>query len=207
MPNPKRLACAMLAFSATLFAGCTSLITPPPELAVYDLGHLSAGTTAAPAIVPAQIEVRAPSWLASAAMQYRLEFESPAARQSFTESRWAASPAEMVQRQLAQALIAGGPRDGRCRLRVELDEYVQVFDAPDRSAAVLSATAVLLAAREERVLDSRRFDMRIAATSADARSGVLAHRAAVAQFADALGRWLDALGREGGDALRTACMR
>lgn len=158
--------------------------------AIYDLG-LAAAVSPAPAVIPAQIDVRGPSWLATSAMQYRLEYREPAQRQLFAESRWAAPPAEMLQRRLLQALSAPSSSGGGCRLRLEIDEFTQAFDAPESSAAVIIARAELLPPRGENVVARRAFAMREPATSADAKGGVTAFRRAGDRLANEITGWMD----------------
>lgn len=158
--------------------------------AIYDLG-LAAAVSPAPAVLPAQIDVRAPSWLATSAMQYRLEYREPAQRQLFAESRWAAPPAELLQRRLLQALSAPSSGGGGCRLRLEIDEFAQAFDAPESSAAVIIARAELLPPRGENVVVRRAFAMREPATSADAKGGVTAFRRAGDRLANEIAGWMD----------------
>ncbi|NMF87574.1 ABC-type transport auxiliary lipoprotein family protein [Aromatoleum petrolei] len=180
--------CAGLALGA-----CGGLPQRSAVPAIYDLGVAEAASPA-PAILPSKIEVRAPSWLATSAMQYRLEYRQPAQRQMFSESRWAAPPAEMLQRRLLQALSAPSSTGGGCRLRLEIDEFTQAFDAPEASAAVINARAELLPPRGENAVARRTFAMREPAPSADARGGVTAFRRAGERLANEIGHWGDGIG-------------
>ena len=60
------------------------------------------------------------------------------------------------------------------RLRVEVEEFTQVFDAPARSRAVLRARATLLGSRT--LVAQRSFSLERPATTADAEGGVRALR-------------------------------
>lgn len=175
---------------ATALVGCGTLGKRDGPPAMYDLG-LAPATERAGSL-PVRVDIRAPSWLAGAGMQYRLDYEQPAQRQIYAESRWVSPPAEMLERSLTQALSPGdstGLSDA-CRLRIELDEFVQIFDAPDRSRAFLSVRTDLLAARGERVLARKRLTVSEPAPSADAAGGVLAFRTASARLASELSTWL-----------------
>jgi cholesterol transport system auxiliary component len=164
----------------------------------YDLGPSQQHATAAAAI-PARIEVRAPSWLSNATMQYRLDYQQPAPRMAFSESRWASPPAEMLERKLARALTADSPaaagehvtRNG-CRLRIELDEFSQVFDTPQSSHATIVARAELLPPRGDAAIARHLVTLREATPSPDAKGGVVGHQRASDRLTRELGTWLSA---------------
>lgn len=185
---------------AFVLSACAALVNAP-AYSVYDLGRVSAVPAAPSTVVPAAVEVRAPSWLATSAMQYRLDYARPASREAYAESRWAGHPAEMLQRQLTAMLVDGAHRSGACRLRIELDEFVQSFESVEDSRAELAARAMLVGPRNGAVLARRVFTTRVPAPAADARGGVQAHREAVVAFGRELSTWLDGLdgapGREG----------
>lgn len=168
---------------------CGGLSQRPVAAAIYDLG-LAEAVSPAPAVLPSQIEVRAPSWLATSAMQYRLDYRQPAQRQVFAESRWAAPPAEMLQRRLLQALSAPSSTGGGCRLRLEMDEFTQAFDAPEASTAVIIARAELLPPRGENALARRMFALREPASGADAKGGVTAFRKAGERLTNEIAGWM-----------------
>lgn len=197
-----------------VLSGCTTLLPPPKHMAIYDLGQPSAALLEASRLdahwTPASIEVRVPSWLATAAMQYRLDYVPPADRRWFAESRWAAQPSEMVQRYLMQTLgYARASGNSTCRLRIEMEEFSQVFAAADNSAAVMNGTALILAQREERIVARRSFALQVAANSATAQGGVEAHRAMVQQFAQEMTDWLrqEQISGTGESSLHARCAR
>lgn len=156
------------------------------ERAVFDLGP-AAIVWQADALPLQRVEVAAPSWLATSAIHYRLLYAEPERRLAYTESRWAAPPAELVERALNRqpAAHAGG-----CRLRIDIDEWVQVFDDPQRSRVVLELRAALLPARGDGALARKAFAAVQAAPSADARGGVKAGADAVRVAAGDIGAWL-----------------
>lgn len=162
---------------AALLAGCATGPAPRPNVSRYDFGRIEAGAGGA------RIDVRAPSWLDSDAMQYRMSRE-PARRQVFAESRWVASPAQLLASALRQQL--GGT--GNCHLHIDLDEFVQVFDDAGQSRVVLSLHATLQSARAEN-LALRSFSLEQPA-GADARSGVAAFVQVEQRLAAGLSEWL-----------------
>ncbi|AKU11939.1 putative lipoprotein [Azoarcus sp. CIB] len=123
-------------------------------------------------------------------MQYRLDYRQPAQRQVFAESRWAAPPSEMLQRRLLQALLAPSATSGGCRLRLEVDEFTQAFEAPAASTAVIVARAEVLPPRGENALARRMFELREPASSADAKGGVTAFRKAGERLTTEIAGWM-----------------
>lgn len=195
---------ALLLPLALGLAGCTALGTAPKPMAVYDLGVIEPAPSAnAPAPAPAQIALRAPSWLDTSAMQYRLAWDQPLRRRAFADNRWAAPPAEMLARALERSLRHPGAARSTCRLAVELDEFVQVFDSVERSRVELVVRASWQPPRGEAAL--ARTELRVVrdAASADPEGGVSAYRAASEALAAELGAWLKTLDHDGGQGLNT----
>lgn len=173
---------------ALLLAGCVPNTVRQGDAAVFDFGEAAGGWNA-PTL--RGVEVAAPSWLGSAAMQYRLNYSDAARRLGYADSRWAAPPAELIEQALRRRALAAGASGERnaCRLRVELDEFVQVFDAAQSSRIVLAVRATLLS-RNEKAVASRAFALERPSASADARGGVAAAAAAVQGLASDLAGWI-----------------
>lgn len=198
------LSTALATVLVMMAVGCASIVTPPASFTIYDL-ELPAAAVPDTAGLPVAVEVRAPSWLSTTAMQYRFDDRLPASREIYAESRWAAHPAEMLQRQWQAALGARG--NGWCRLRIDLDEFIQRFDSIEASHAQIVVHASLLTPREARLLAQRRFTLTTSASTADAAGGVLAHRQGVGELAGLLANWLAELDADeaGGLNIRTIC--
>lgn len=179
-----------------LVSGCAGLVTAPAAFTLYDLGPLVPVRRDTPKILPGMVEVRAPTWLANGAMQYRLDYRSPASRETYAETRWVGHPAEMLQRLVGAQYSNGSAPAGQCRLRIELDEFIQSFSNAQDSNAELRARVSLIAPRDESMLATRTFVIDTPAPSPDAAGGVVAHRNGARQFISQLGDWLDALDGE-----------
>ena len=177
----------ILSLSALLLSACVSGPAARVDPAVYDLGRVEA-LPATPLALSA-VDVHAPSWLDSRAMQYRRSDE-PARRQNFTESRWAATPAELLAVTLRQQLGAAGGEG--CRLRVELEEWIQVFDNNGQSRQQLAAQVALRSSRSDSLIDRRGFSLEQAAGTS-AREGVSATIALEKQLAAGIQSWLQSL--------------
>ena len=212
MTLPRPSLCPMIPslLIAALLAGCTGLPKVAPAYAVHDFGGPDPVAARSPGVPLRGLEVVAAPWLASTAIQYRLAYAQPTRRQAYVESRWAAQPAQLVELALKRAIRTGeAGAGGACRLRVELDEFVQVFDSETLSRGVVEARAVLLAPRTDQIVASRSFSLAQPAPSADALGGVSALRGGVQGLGSELFGWLDALDREGsarsGGSLRSRC--
>ena len=168
-----------------LLAGCAGGPAQRANIAGYDFGAIAAS---GPGIAGLErIEVRAPSWLGTTAMQYRLAADDPARRRSYAESRWVAPPAELVEAALRQRLIGEAAGPG-CRLVLELDEFVQTYDAAGNSRAQLALRASLSRKADNAVLARRAFSLEGGA-GRDARGGVAAQAALQQQLASELAPW------------------
>lgn len=134
-----------------------------------------------------QLEVKAPVWLDSAAMVYRLAYADPAQWREFSQARWVAPPAGLLERRLQRLLgYAPAGRRGACLLRLELDEFSQVFTDPQRSHALLSLQASWFdGERKPLLVKPVRIEL---AAGTDAQSGV----AALVQAVGSLGEQLAA---------------
>jgi cholesterol transport system auxiliary component len=189
-----------------LAAGCAG-VAPPQQPAMYDLGPPAATAASNPPFPLRSVDVAASTWLDSSALQYRLAYADSGRRHSYAESRWVATPREMIERALERAIVSS-EATGRvrgCRLRIDLDEFVHYFDAPGSSAGVVEARAVLLAARDDALLARQRFSVRRPAPSADARGGVAALSAGVTELSAELRAWLEGLSGNAAVRLPQAC--
>lgn len=159
-------------------------------LAIYDFGPPVVDDRAAPGRRgDLSVEVRAPLWFDSLGIDYRLLYDEPKRLRDYTRSRWAGPPAQLVQQRLIQqlGLMPAGQGRTRCVLRVDIDEFIQIFDTPTTSRGVIQGRVQLLDRSRVRLAG---YELRIEkpAASADARGGVAALTVAVDQLvADLLG--------------------
>jgi len=167
------------------------------EMVQYDLGHL-AGKGSGSRVQIAAVDVQAASWLSGPGMHFRLAYAEPLRRQSYAESRWAAPPAELLERFLKRRIVFGQPdfSGAGCRLQLVVDELEQRFDDPQKSQVVLEVRALLTPARGAEILSRRAFLIHKPAPEPVARGGVAATRDAVQTLADEMGTWLDELARD-----------
>ncbi|MDF1613406.1 ABC-type transport auxiliary lipoprotein family protein [Desulfurivibrio dismutans] len=205
----------LLSLNLLWLTGCGLVAAPPPAPAYYELRLLTTegepwATAVAAREAGPRVEVQAPSWLRSRTMQYRLAYRDDLRRREYRESRWVAEPGEMITRSLERYLsfapeLAAGSRpmvlDARhrerrpalpatCRVRLTLDEFIQVFREAHDSYTLLEVRAELPGAVGRRI-GPRWFTIRQPAASPDAFGGVDAHRRGLQQLADELRAWLE----------------
>lgn len=188
---------AILVLCAILLAGCVGNPPRQADVAIYDFGNL-AGAWSAPGLPVGGLAVRANSWLDAPAQLYRLDYADPLRRHVYAASRWAAPPAELLERALQRHIVFGQPDfAGRgCRLALVLDTLEQRFSSERASEVVLEARARLLPAHGDGPLARRAFAVTRPAPTPDARGGVAATQAAVQALADEMARWLAGFARD-----------
>ena len=204
-----------LILAAALLGGCSVLPKPPVRADIYDFGPGAAPAQPAPAqamppLALADVEaVGLPE--ASSAVLYRLAYANAQQLQPYTQARWSQPPALLVQQALRErlgrqrAVLSGD--DGLAALlergsmpavlRVQLEEFSQVFDTPQHSHGLVRLRASVFDAsvRGETLAAQRLFVVQRPAGTADAAGGARALAAAAAQAADELADWLQQLQR------------
>lgn len=126
------------ALTALLLAACAAPGGSDVPVRVYDLGL----TEPAAKPIGARIgQVRSTMPLDGTDMHYRLAYHDAAELLSFSQSRWSATPAELVRKRFVRFVE---PAVGtRCTLDIEVNEFSQVFSARDKSDALLELRLVL----------------------------------------------------------------
>lgn len=183
--------------AAALLPGCVGGNVRTADVAYHDL-PVTAAEWRSPGFPLRTVEVNAPSWLGIAEMQYRLAYADPSRRFGYAESRWVASPPELIEAALRRRVVSSESfvANAGCRVKVDLDEFVQVFESAQASRAILHVRLALQAPRSDEVLARRSLQIAKPATTPDARGGVAAFGAAVQDLGWALGDWLGKIATE-----------
>lgn len=190
-----------LALLAVLMLAACSLGPEKKDAAAsYDLGAASAIAPVSPRIRPSVLvhAVAAPDWLESNAIVYRLNYQDATRQLSYANSRWAAPAAAMLTQRLRAQLaaasdggivnIADGARADYA-LRVELEEFSQVFDTAATSRAVIVARASLVSVARRTLQAQKTFAIDKPSASANAEGGVRALAGASSELVDAIVAW------------------
>lgn len=142
--------------------------------------------------------VAAPAWLDSQAIVYRLNYQDAARQLSYANSRWAAPPAALLTQRLRSRLAtvsAGGiinvadSARADYTLRIELEDFSQVFDSASASRAVAVARASIVNVARRTLHAQKNFAVERAAADPNAEGGVRALAVAGDDLIEAVVAW------------------
>lgn len=139
-------------FLAILLAGCTFIPKASPSISTYDLGPARLSTPD-PTSSPITIQIAnisAPVWLDTQSIYYRLAYHDPARIYTYARSRWNAPPAQLLTERFKQYFATQNIHSQRKNhtlvnylLKIDLEEFTQIFNTPDNSEAVIQLRATL----------------------------------------------------------------
>jgi cholesterol transport system auxiliary component len=192
-----------------VLAGCSALPSKPVRQTMYDFGPQATAPEAVtaparPALVLPDVEVSGS--LETTALLYRLGYEDANQLRPYAFARWSAPPGQLLRQRLREVLGRERPvldsaagaalarRGGNPPpvLRVELEEFSQLFASPTDSQGVVRLRCTLLenTGGGERLVAQRSFNVQRPAPSADAPGGVRALAAATDAAAQDIAAWL-----------------
>ncbi len=194
---------------AAWMTGCSALPDKPVRAVLYDFGPsaLAQTATTAPQLPPlVMADVEASGALDGSAILYRLSYADENQLRPYAQARWSAPPPQLVRQRLRQylgreravldlgdsaALARGGGVAPRV-MRIDLEEFSQLFESESRSVGLLRLRVTLMenTASGEKLLAQRSFVVRKAAPTADAPGGVRALSAATDAAAQEIAQWL-----------------
>jgi cholesterol transport system auxiliary component len=201
---------ANICIAIVILTSC-ALPDKPSRPQTFDLGPVPTDTQpvaavpAAPSAIQPLVlpEIEATQALDSPAMWYRLAFANAQVLTPYTQARWSMPPAQLLRQHLRQHLGANRPVTLGLEamptavhvLRIELDEFSQVFDSATTSQGVLRLRATLLQAQVggEKLLAQRSFSVQTPAPSADAAGGARALMLSSQHMAQQLETWMKAI--------------
>jgi cholesterol transport system auxiliary component len=188
--------------SAAMFSGCAAVQQQSASPLLFDLGVLPPpqNTAATGALPPLRIaEIDAPSWLDTGAMYYRLNYANNQQPLPYTASRWSMPPAQLFgQRLKARIGRAGGAVLSASDsvtdvpvLRIEVDDFTQIFNDPQQSIGRINARASVL--DDRRLVAYRNFTREVPASTPDASGGARALADATDAIISDMMNWLAGL--------------
>lgn len=144
-------------------------------------------------------DISAPATLDSHAMLYRLDYDNPQQLRPYAQHRWSMPPAQLFAQRLKLQIAAGGgtvlaQADGVADLpvlKIEIDEFSQIFSSPLESHAQLSLRASLV--KKNSLIAQRQFSLSQPAASPDAAAGAKAMQSASDAAIGTLIVWLQDL--------------
>jgi cholesterol transport system auxiliary component len=204
------LVCVLLA--ALALAGCSGLPDKPTRATMYDFGPgpLTTLPTTRQAPLPAialdDISTSGGA-LDNMAVLYRLGYADAQQLRPYSQARWSMPPAQLVRQrvreQLGQrrAVFNAGASVALNRsqnavlpllLRMDLEEFSQLFTAPETSVGLirLRATLVEVTPAGDKLIGQRNVIVQRPAPSSDAPGGVQALTAATDAAIEEIDQWL-----------------
>ena len=199
-----------------LAAGGCSVLDKPARATMFDFGPGELSTQAATPAPAASLAALPPLAIAdiatsggaleNQAVLYRLGYTDAQQLRPYSQARWTMPPAQLIRQRLRERLgsqrVVLNAREGvalnrsqnanLALLRLELEEFSQLFSTPDASVGLirLHATLVEITPAGERLIAQRNLAVQRPALSADASGGVRALTAATDAAIDELDRWL-----------------
>ena len=184
-----------------LLTGCAMIPQARDGMASYDFGLSRQDKEANPRLQQDLVvtDLTAPAWMDNAGIYYRLAYQDATRPQAYAQSRWVMPPAALLGQRLRASIARATkaavftPTDGvrvEYALRLELEEYSQVFDAADKSHAVVQLRASLI--RNHGVVAQQDFSIEHISATPNAEGGVRALIVASDKAGNSLIDWLAA---------------
>lgn len=135
------------------------------------------------------LEVTSPRWIDTPSVWYRLGYANAAQPLAYAQTRWVMPPPVLLDGRMRERLVSGGAVLGGAgpTLRVEVDEFAQLFDSEKASRAVVRARVTLMSGRD--VVRQRQFTIEEAAATPDGPGGVAALARAGDRLIEAVLDW------------------
>lgn len=209
MKSSRLLAC--LALAATL-AGCSGLPDKPTRALMYDFGPgplVTQATTRQAPLAPIAIDdiTTYGGAIENMSVLYRLAYADEQQLRPYSQARWSMPPAQLVRQrlrdQLGQRRTVFDAGDGAALnrsqnavlpmvLKIELQEFSQLFTAPETSVGLVRMRVSLIDVTPagEKLLAQRNVIAQRPAPSADAPGGVRALTAATNAAIEEIDQWL-----------------
>ena len=207
-----RLLALLAAVCALVSLSACALPDKPVRPSVYDFGAGVESAALTQAALPATValaDVEANVALDSTAVLYRLGYADVQQPRPYANARWSMVPALLLQQRLRERLgaqgvvlkpaqagmLRGGEVSSPWVLRVELEEFSQLFSSPQDSVGLLRLRATVTQAtpQGDKLLGQRNFSLQRPAPQPDAAGGVRALTAASDAAVDDLLQWLTTL--------------
>ena len=186
--------------SAMLLAGCASSSSVPKN-SQFDFGPATVSTAPARAPIAAVVvtDVTGSAAYDNERMHYRLNYADALQSRAYTNSRWGATPLELITQRLKSRIAQTGAKvltptdasNGVAILRSEIDDFTHSFDSATQSHGLLVLRASLFT--QHKLIDQKTFTRKVPAVSADAAGGARALAAATDAVAADINAWLAAL--------------
>jgi cholesterol transport system auxiliary component len=190
-----------------VFLSACALPDKPIQAVTYDFGPGQVATAPAPSntkpSVVALADIETHAALDGNALLYRLAYADAQQLRPYAQARWSMAPAQLLRQRLREHLgqhsVVLNPGEATAQnarlLRIELEEFSQIFDSPGSSSGLvrLRATVVQPGPQGERLLGQHTVVVQRPAPSPDAAGAVRALTAATDAAVLQLDQWLQSL--------------
>ena len=198
-PTMTRLLIAAATSVSLLLGGCAS--EKAQSNLTFDFGPGSMGAPAASSAVGALVvsDVTGSAALDNEKMYYRLNYADALQARTYAQSRWSATPLQLVTQRLKTRIAQSGLKvlsatdasAGVALLRTEIDDFTHSFDSQSQSYGQLVLRASLF--QGHKLIDQRTFVRKTPAASADAAGGARALAGSTDAVAADIVAWLATL--------------
>lgn len=198
-PTMNRLLFTASLCASLLLAGCST--SKAPGNTTFDFGPAVPAAAAAPSAFGAVVvtDVTGSAALDNERMYYRLNYADPLQARSYSQSRWSATPLQLVSQRLKTRLAQAGTKVltttdasvGVAILRTEIDDFTHSFDSQASSHGQLVLRASLF--EGHKLIDQKTFSRKTPAASLDAAGGAAALAASTDAVAADIVAWLATL--------------
>lgn len=202
--SPMAVCLAATLLLVALLTGCNS--APVSHSAVYDFGpgatRPEISNRMAPLAPLLLADVEASSALEGNALLYRLVYADAQQLRPYAQARWSMPPAQLLRQRLRELLgqrrsvlaATDAVAPGTLALRVELEEFSQLFESAQSSAGLVRVRATLSrTGSPPKPLAQTSFVVQKPAASADAAGGVRALAQASEVLTQQVDQWLQQL--------------
>jgi cholesterol transport system auxiliary component len=178
--------------------------TPALRVAVYDFGPGATAAQVSNRMAPLPplllMDTEAASALDSTAVLYRLAYADAQQLRPYAQARWSMPPAQLLRQRVREVLgqrrSVLSPMDavapGTLALRLELEEFSQLFDSTQSSAGLVRVRATLSrSGNPPKPVVQTSFVAQRPAGSADAKGGVQALAQASDELILQVDQWLN----------------
>lgn len=153
---------------------CVSINKTKQNIAVYDFG-LSLPSEGNQQI-SSNLRLEEPIAVASLnhhKIRYRLNYQNPARVFFYAESRWAATPSELLSNKLSQ-MINIVKTSKTCILKIQIETFDHVFQTAASSDGIVQLNAVAIEKKSQMIIASQLMTESVASSSPDAKGGTIA---------------------------------
>ena len=204
-PTMKHFFLCSCVCAAALLSGCST--TKAPGNTTFDFGPTAplaqaAGTPAMPVMPFGAVvvtDVTGSAALDNERMYYRLNYADALQARTYAQSRWSATPLQLVSQRLKTRVAQAGIKVlsttdasvGVAILRTEIDDFTHSFDSSSQSHGQLMLRASLF--QGHKLVDQKTFSRKTPAASADAAGGARALAASTDAVAADIVAWISTL--------------